>query len=167
MLRAFGDDRDPSRDPSLSTIAGAALLLLQKAEQSLASLAGAAAGGPQNGLAVTVGLDPQLHKDVVSQLEALTSTVSTEQHDLASMQKQLTEFRSATHAWQAETERHVARLEEHFGHLRARQDSFMSGATELTETVQTIRRDHGRFTEELAAFSQRIEPLEHRKKGGS
>jgi len=169
MLRAFGEDRDPSRDPSLSTIAGAALLLLQKVEQSLASIAGAAAGGPQHGLAVTVGLDPKLHDDVVGKLDALSSVVSTDERHLTGVKQHVAEFADATRAKQAETEHRLARLDEHLGHLRARQETLVSGAAELAETVRglevVILREHARFTEEIAALGQRIEPLEHRRKG--
>ncbi len=52
MLRENGD----GRDPSLSAIAGAALLLLQNAEQSLATIAGASTDKAKTGV-VTLPLD--------------------------------------------------------------------------------------------------------------
>jgi hypothetical protein len=146
MLANFGGDRELS----LSTLLGAALLRLGTIDNSVASIAGAAGGTLQKGLAVTVTLDSQAQKT----LDTLSSSVSTDERDLAAAKQKLTD-----------TERRVARLEEHLGHLRAHCDALMSGAAEVTEKVAVIQRDHDRVTEELAAISLRIEPLERRKKG--
>jgi hypothetical protein len=159
MLASFGGNREPS----LPLLIGAALLRLGNIDNSLATISGAASGSSSssssgaaggsssNGLAVKVALDQQLQKAV----DTLTKAVSTDERDLASTKQQL-----------AETEKRMVRLEEHLGHLRARYETLVSGTAEMTERVAVVQKDHGRFIEELAAFSQRIEPLEHRKKTG-
>jgi chromosome segregation ATPase len=152
MLADFEEDRrvHRGREVTLPALLGAALLRLGTIDSSVAGIAGAASGALQKGLGVTVSADPHLQK----MLEKLTSSVATDEHDLAATKHQL-----------AETERRVARLEEHLGHLRAHCETLERGATEITERVALIQRDHGRFTEELAAFNERIEPMEHKKKG--
>jgi len=150
MLASFGENRELS----MSAVVGAALVRLGNIEQSVAKFAGAAGGSPQQAIAVTVGLEPELHSTVLGKLDALTAAVSSDERELATTRQRLTD-----------NEHRLAQLEEHLGHLRAHCERLASGATEVTEKVAVIQRDHGRFTEELAAFSQRIEPLEHRKKG--
>jgi hypothetical protein len=146
MLACFGE----GRELSMSALVGAALVRFGKIEQSVAKIAGGPNGSPQ----VTVTLDPQLQTEIIGKLDALNSAVSTDEQVLAMTKQQL-----------IDTEHRLARLEEHLGHLRAHYEALASGAGEITERVAVIQRDHGRVTEELAAVSQRIEPLEQRKRG--
>jgi hypothetical protein len=146
LASGFGE----GREMSMSALVGAALVRFGKIEQSVAKIAGGPNGSPH----VTVTLDPQLQTEIFGKLAALNSAVSTDEQDLATTKQRL-----------AETEHRLARLEEHVGHLRAHYEALANGAAEITERVAVIQRDHGRVTEELAAVTQRIEPLEHRKRG--
>jgi hypothetical protein len=129
MLRAFGD----GRDPSLSAIAGAALVLLQKAEQSLATIA--AADKTKSGV------------------------VMKQEGDLAGLHTQLNALEVANQASQAETKTSMTRLDENLDDLRVRHNELF----EKVNKLEAGQRDQTKYTEDLADLVHRIELLETRR----
>ena len=129
MLRAFGD----GRDPSLSAIAGAALVLLQKAEQSLATIA--AADKTKSGV------------------------VMKQEGDLAGLHEQLNALEVANQASQAETKTSMTRLDENLDDLRVRHNELF----EKVNKLEAGQRDQIKYTEDLADLVHRIELLETRR----
>jgi hypothetical protein len=140
MLQAFGD----GRDPSLSAIAGAALILLQNAEQSLATIA-AASDKTKDRVVVNVPLKAEVQDLLAS---GLKETISNE--DVASISQR-----------QAETENSVAGLGGELDRLRARHEELSEKVQELAGTVQ---RDHRKLMDEHAVLIQRIEVIEMPRK---
>jgi hypothetical protein len=167
-------------EPSLTAILGAAVLQLGKIETLLTNIVDPGSGsgsgsGPipvpfsvpklgasPTGVRVKVALEPELQSYVVSKLDALNETVAHEGADLTGLHEQIGEFQT----WQAEADKRAARIEEHLGHLRAGHENLAKQAAILAESLQkeaaAIKKDHRKFTEEFAAFGQRLEALEHK-----